>query len=68
MCNTQVFEEDIERIFWEAMKENNGKPENFEAEETKEEQSVSSNIDVVSSENVKPGKNNLMNKSKHYNV
>ena len=45
---SQVFEEDIERIFWELMK-----LEDFAAEETKEEQSVSSSIDVIHSENVK---------------
>ena len=43
------------------MKENNWKPEDFAAEETKEEQSISSSINVVHSENVKPGKNHLMN-------
>ena len=43
---SQVFEEDVERIFWEAMKENNSKLEDFAAKETKEERSVSSSIDV----------------------
>ena len=36
------------------------KPEDFAAEETKEDRSVSSNINVVYSENVKPGKNHLL--------
>ena len=56
-----VFEETAKRIFGEVMKENNLKLEDFAAEETKEELSVSSSIDVVHSENVKPGKKNLMN-------
>ena len=43
---SQVFEEEIERIFWEATKEKNWKPEEFAAEETKKEQSVFSSIDV----------------------
>ena len=42
------------------MKEKNLKPEDFAAEETKEDRSVSSNINVVYSENVKPGKNHLL--------
>ena len=58
---SQVFEEDVERIFWEVIKENNWKPEDFQAEETKEERSVFSSIEVVHCENVKPGKNHLMN-------
>ena len=58
---SQVFEEDVERIFWEAMQENNWKPEDFAAEETKEELSVFSSIEVVHCENVKPGKIHLMN-------
>ena len=41
-----VFKEDVERIFWEVMKENNWKPEDFASEETKEERSVSSSINV----------------------
>ena len=41
---SQEFKEDVERIFWEAMKENNWKPEDFAADETKEEPSVSSHI------------------------
>ena len=32
-----VFKEDVERIFWEGMKENNWKLEDFAAEKTKEE-------------------------------
>ena len=44
------FEEKIKRIFWKVMKKNNGKPEDFAAEETKEERSVSSSINVVHSE------------------
>ena len=48
---SQVSEEDVERIFWEVVKENNWKREGFAAEETKEEQSVSSIINVTS-ENV----------------
>ena len=39
------------------MKENNWKPEDFAAKETKEERSVSSS---VPSENVKPGENHLL--------
>ena len=50
----QVFEKDVERIFWEVMTKNNWKPEDFAAEEIKEERSVSSSINVVHSENVKP--------------
>ena len=46
---SQVFEEDIERIFWKVMKENNWKPEDFAEEDTKEEQSISSSMDVVHS-------------------
>ena len=42
------------------MKGNNLKPEDFAAEETKEERSVSSSINVIHSENVKPGKNHLL--------
>ena len=45
----------MERIFWKVMKENNRKPEDFAAEETKEERSLSSSIDVVHIENVKTG-------------
>ena len=43
------------------MEEKNWKLEDFAAEETKDEQSVSSSIDVVHSESMKPGKNNLIN-------
>ena len=39
---------------------NNRKPEGFAAKETKEERSVSSSIDGVHSENVKPGENHLL--------
>ena len=42
------------------MKKNNWKPEDFAAKETKEEQSVSSSIDVVHSENMKPGDHHLL--------
>ena len=45
-----VIEDEFKRIFWKAMKENNWKPENFAAKETKEERSVSSSIDGVHSE------------------
>ena len=45
-----VFKEDVERIFWEVMKENNWKPEDFAAEETKDERSVSSSIYVCCSQ------------------
>ena len=43
------------------MEENNCKLEDFSIEETKDERSVFSSINDVHSENVKPGKNNLMN-------
>ena len=42
------------------MKENNWKPEDFAAKERKEEQSVSSSIHGVHSENLKPGENHLL--------
>ena len=58
---TQVFKKTVKRLFWEVMEENNWKLENFVVEETKDKRSLSSCIDVVQSENVKPGKNNLMN-------
>ena len=54
---SQAFEETVKRIFWE----NNWKLEDFAAEETIDERSVSSSIDVIHSDNVKPGENNLMN-------
>ena len=41
--------------------ENNWKPEDFAAKETKEERSISSSIDGVHSENVKPRENYLLN-------
>ena len=41
------------------MNENNLKPEDFAAEKTKEERSVSSSINIFHSENVKPGKKYL---------
>ena len=53
-------EDEFERIFWKVIKENNWKPEDFATNETKEEQSVSSSIDGVHSENVKPGENHLL--------
>ena len=34
---SRVFKKDVERIFWEVMKENNWNTEDFAAEETKEE-------------------------------
>ena len=34
---SQRFEEKFKRIFWKGMKENNWKPEDFAAKETKEE-------------------------------
>ena len=42
------------------MKENNWKPEDFAAEETKEERFLSSSINVVHSEKVKPRENHLL--------
>ena len=42
------------------MNENNWKPEDFTAKETKEEISASSSIDSVHSENVKPGENHMI--------
>ena len=53
-------EEEFKRIFWKVMKDNNWKPEDFTAKETKEEWSVSSSIDGVHNENVKPGENHLL--------
>ena len=47
-----VFEEWCKRIFCEILKENNLKPEDFAVEETKEERSISSSINVVHSENL----------------
>ena len=60
---SQVLEETFKRIFWEVMDENNWKLEDLTAEETKDEQRVSSSIDLVHSVNMKPVKNNLMNQS-----
>ena len=48
-----VFQEDVERIFWEVMKENKWKLEDFAAEESKEEQSISSSFYIVPSKTVK---------------
>ena len=42
------------------MKDNNWKLEDFAVKETKQERSVSSSIDSVHSENVKPSENNLL--------
>ena len=42
------------------MKENNLKPGDFAAKETKKEQSVFSSIDGVHRENMKPGENHLL--------
>ena len=56
----QVFAETVKRIFWEIMEGNNWKVEDFSVEATKDEQSVSSSIDVVHSENVKPRKDHLL--------
>ena len=56
----QVFVETVKRIFWEVMVENNWKLEDFSVEETKDELSVSSSIDVVHSENMKPRKDYLI--------
>ena len=47
-------------IFWKAMQKNNWKPENFAAKETKEERSVSSSINDIQSENLKPGEKHLL--------
>ena len=58
----QVFAETVKKIFWEVIEENNWKLEDFSVEETKDEQSVSSSIDVVHSKNVKPRKNYLVHK------
>ena len=43
------------------IKENNWKPEDFAAEETREEHSISSSSNVVHIENAKSGKKHLMN-------
>ena len=48
-------EDEFKRIFWKVIKENNWKPEDFAAKETKEERFVFLSINVVHSENVKPG-------------
>ena len=53
---SQVFAESVKRILWEVMEENTWKLEDFSEEETKVKQSVSSSIDVVHSEKVKPRK------------
>ena len=53
---SQIFEVTVKRIFWEGLEENNWKLDDFAAEEKKDEQSVSSSIDVVHKENVKPRK------------
>ena len=42
------------------MQKNNWKPEEFAAKETKEERSISSSIDGIHSENVKPGEKHLL--------
>ena len=52
----QVFAKTVKRIFWEVMEENNWKLEDFSVEETKDERSVCSSIDVVPIENVNHGK------------
>ena len=57
---SQVFTETVKRIFWEVMEENNWKLEDFSAEEAKDKQSLSSSINVVHSENVKPRKDYLI--------
>ena len=49
-----VFEERFKRIFCEVMNRNNLKSGDFAAEETKDERSVSSSINVVCSKNRKP--------------
>ena len=48
------FKDEVKSIFWKVMQKNNGKPKDFEAKETKEERSISSSINGVLSENVKP--------------
>ena len=53
-------EDEVESIFWEVMQKNNWKPEDFAVKETKEEQSVSSSINGVHNENMKPGENHLV--------
>ena len=53
-------EDEFKRIFWNEMKENNWKPEDFAAKKTKEKPSIFSSIDGVHSENVKPGENHLL--------
>ena len=52
---SQGVEDEFKRIFWKVIKENNWKPEDFAAKETKEERFVFLSINVVHSENVKPG-------------
>ena len=53
----QVSEETVKRICWKVMEENNWKLENFAVED---EQSISSSIEVVHSENLKPRKDYLI--------
>ena len=57
---SQRFEDEVKSILWKVMQKNNWKPKDFAAKETKEEQSVSSSIDGVYSENVEPGENHLL--------
>ena len=53
-------EDEVKRIFWKVMKENNWKLQDFAAKETEVEHSVSSSILGVHSENVKLGENCLL--------
>ena len=61
---SQVFVETVKRIFWEVMEENNWKMKDFSVEETKDERSISSSIDVVHRENMKPVKDYLIHQIK----
>ena len=62
---SREIEDEFKRIFWKVMKESNWKPEDFAAKETKEEQSVSSRIYGVHSENKKPRENHLLLRNVH---
>ena len=53
-------ENEFKSIFWKVMQKNNWNPEDFATKETKEERSVSSSIDGIHSENVKPGEKHLL--------
>ena len=57
---SQGVEDKFKSIFWMVMQKNNWKSEDVAAKVTKEERSISSSIDGVHSENMKPGENHLL--------